>query len=145
MRFIIALALLVAFSGSGQSYDKTAVRAFCDAKWGSDFSMVKYCVDQQSAAGNELDELLASYPTDGRERRVLIRCTEKWNKDLEMIVYCAQGQYDALDEIASYAPSGVPVEVLSGIRERCSEKWGEDFEMVQYCTEDQTEAWRSLQ
>jgi hypothetical protein len=127
------------------AFDKSQARAHCDKKWGDDFEMVSYCLDNQVEAGNALDILMSQNPSGTKGGRVIAACNEKWSKDYEMIHYCATNQFDAVDWLDEYAPSDVPPAVRGTIVANCDEEWEEDYEMVKYCIENQTKAWRKLQ
>jgi hypothetical protein len=68
------------------------LRAFCDAKWGTDFSMVAYCQQQQREAverlnqGGPRDIPAAVFAT------IRSRCASKWRQDFTMRVYCEDQQ-----------------------------------------------------
>lgn len=56
---------------------------FCRDKWGKNFEMREYCMDNQRKARR----LLNGYPTD-----ILEFCKRKWHDNYEMIEYCAKNQ-----------------------------------------------------
>ena len=67
------------------------LRAFCDAKWGTDFSMVAYCQQQQREAVERLNQ---DGPRDipaAVFATIRSRCASKWRQDFTMRVYC-EGQ-----------------------------------------------------
>ena len=58
----------------------------CQAKWGTDYSMVKYCVDKQTKAKQELPK---------QSSIILNNCKAKWGTDYSMIKYCVDKQTKA--------------------------------------------------
>jgi endonuclease YncB( thermonuclease family) len=64
------------------------IQARCSRKWGTDYEMVKYCVDNQTDAQNALKGMDIPPEIDAH-------CTSKWGSDYEMVKYCVDNQIDA--------------------------------------------------
>ncbi|MCK5536071.1 MAG: hypothetical protein KAI79_04545 [Bacteroidales bacterium] len=59
----------------------------CEGKWGTDYRMVKYCVDKQTKAFREIDNV-----PNGIIKQ---QCEEKWGVDYRMVKYCVDKQTEA--------------------------------------------------
>ena len=55
----------------------------CGNKWGSNYEMVKYCIEKQRIAKRTIERIYAS---DSRTSG----CEDKWGNNYEMILYCIQ-------------------------------------------------------
>lgn len=71
-------------SYGGRSYSST-IKNDCEAKWGNDYRMIKYCVDKQQAAKRYIDN-------HANDREVLRMCEGKWGNDYRMVKYCYEKQ-----------------------------------------------------
>lgn len=76
------------------------IATFCQRKWGTDYSMQKYCQKKQTGS------LLALAPysdlPNGDERRNIVgRCVVKWTEgdisDWAMVEYCTKKQVGAFE------------------------------------------------
>lgn len=65
----------------------SSIRESCEKKWGNDYRMVKYCIENQTKAKNNI----SSYPYDN----IRINCEKKWGDDYRMIEYCIKKQTEA--------------------------------------------------
>ena len=136
--------LLSAVASLAFAYDDDAIVAQCDAEWGTDFSMVAFCREQQRSAGVEVDELRERAGAgDELIRTILNRCETEWGKDYSMIKFCVDQQSKSVRALEAI-PEDVPKDIAETIRSQCDEEWGTDFSMVSFCVEQQTKAWREL-
>ncbi len=67
------------------------IRSDCFNKWGDDYRMVEYCINQQNEAGAKLHRI----PNDSMKAN----CLSKWGSDYRMVVYCYEQQSGALQRI----------------------------------------------
>jgi len=75
--------------------DETAaamIRARCAAKWPDDYSMRKYCEDQQY----EALRALRARKMEGALSKIRAQCAKKWSEDYTMRDYCEKQQLEAL-------------------------------------------------
>lgn len=79
--------------GSEETKTKTpkSIRENCEKKWEDDYSMIKYCIDKQTQAKNDI----LSYPADN----IKINCEKKWEEDYSMVKYCIEKQTKAKNSI----------------------------------------------
>ncbi len=70
-----------------QSRHSSIIMANCKSKWGTDYSMIKYCVNKQTNAYNSI----AYLPNN----EIMRACRNKWNTDYSMIKYCINKQSNA--------------------------------------------------
>ncbi|MDF1854404.1 hypothetical protein [Pseudooceanicola sp.] len=141
---LISAASLFCAGTAAMAFDQKAINDKCDAKWGTDFRMVKYCREHQQEAGRKVDDLRARVVGNGTAEIVLRDCEKKWGTDYRMVAYCYEKQADALSELSN-SRSDIPKNVHDLISNNCSEKWGNNFRMVAYCIEKQTQAWKEIQ
>ncbi len=78
------IVLILIFIGSVSWAD---IMGDCQKKWGTDYSMVKYCVDKQTAAKRNVSSL--------PDNNIMKKCTEKWRADHTMVKYCYEKQAEA--------------------------------------------------
>jgi len=95
------------------------IQSSCEQKWGSDYSMVKYCIDKQEDAKRKVS---------ARSGAIRTRCEQKWGADYSMVEYCIDKQTTAKGKIDSMYRN-------SSRRQHCERKWGTDYSMVEYCIE----------
>jgi hypothetical protein len=70
-------------SSDTESSNERSAGEFCRDKWGKNFEMREYCMDNQRKARRQL----SGYPAD-----VLEFCKQKWRDNYQMIEYCARNQ-----------------------------------------------------
>ncbi|MEI4232489.1 hypothetical protein [Roseovarius sp. D22-M7] len=140
--FVTCTMLLI--PGAVFAYDDTAIIERCDAEWGTDYSMVQYCRDQQRSAGKTFDRLKSQADTDETVATILAQCEGEWHTDYAMVIYCFEQQSSALRSLSILAED-IPPSVHEQISSHCSNEWGNDFSMVAYCVEQQNNAWRGMQ
>lgn len=144
MRLAIFLLAVAGLATPALAYDEAAVRARCDAEWGNDFRMVKFCLNQQRAAGVAVDAFDAAAAPGSPDRTILDGCTVEWGTDYRMIRFCIDQQVAARGALTR-SDTGIPGDVADVIRRQCDAEWGNDFRMVKFCVDQQTSAWRALQ
>ena len=123
-----------------------SIKQFCKSKWNDDFRMLKYCMDQESAAKSWIDQNMDEKET--KDRQVLDRCRNKWATDFSMIKYCieqaAQGARD-INKIAANMKGKVELKtIISSCVEKWSDEFGPDYNMIAYCMKQQKEALDSI-
>ena len=144
VRNIVLAAALTVFPGVASAYDDNAIKAKCDAEWGTDFAMVNYCRDQQRTAGENYDRFKEQAADNATSATILAHCEGEWAADYSMVMHCSDQQVTALQTLSTI-PLDVPANIAEAIRGQCASDWGNDFSMVAYCVNQQTTAWRSLQ
>ena len=99
--FVTSLA-----SGAGAVDIEKSVKEDCSKKWKTNYKMVKYCIEQENKAMQELADLLKKYPEGTEEHNIIVRCFNKWNgtsaalgKTYGMTVYCSENQLDAYNSL----------------------------------------------
>lgn len=70
-------------SSDTESSNERSAGEFCRDKWGKNFEMREYCMDNQRKARRQLSR----YSPD-----VLEFCKRKWRDNYQMIEYCAKNQ-----------------------------------------------------
>lgn len=93
----------------------------CEAKWGTDYNMVKYCVDNQTESSSQLNRMSVS-------KEIQSRCEDKWGTDYNMVKYCVDNQTESKNQLRRMS-------ISPEIRSRCEAKWGTDYDMVKYCVD----------
>ena len=78
------IGLILVFMGSFSYAD---IIDKCQEKWGTNYKMIKYCVDKQNKAKRDI-----SYLADDD---IMRRCTDKWGTNYNMIRYCVDKQAKA--------------------------------------------------
>jgi hypothetical protein len=100
------------------------------AKWGGDYEMVNYTVQNQTQAYDWVVNL-TKYP------EIMARAKSKWQNDYEMVKYTYENQVEAYEW-------GLSQTAYPDIMVRAKQKWGGDYEMVKYEYENQVEAYKAL-
>ena len=107
----------------------------CSNKWGNNYRMVEYCVNQQQTALRNLNRRSINIPTE-----ISSRCSNKWGNNYRMVEHCVNEQQAALKNL-NRSSNNIPTEINS----HCSNKWGNNYRMVEYCVNQQQTALRNLQ
>lgn len=105
---------------------RSTIESDCNRKWGRDYEMVEYCINQQQEAKGNLVN---------HGGQILDDCRQKWGNDYEMVEYCSNQQRGAKRNLSRYSGQ---------ILEDCKRKWGRDYEMVDYCSKQQAGAKKRL-
>ena len=107
-RLFVLLAMVIFLTaggiGSVQAEPKTAqgIRDYCASEWPTNYTMQRYCIDEQGKACNEMVALYMSL-TEDEEKRIVNRCLLDWGyesgfEDLinwSMVAYCTKEQLKA--------------------------------------------------
>jgi len=99
-------------------------------KWGSDYEMVSYEIEQQTKAYDWIIKN-ASYAD------ILTRAKQKWADDYTMIKYEYSQQADAYEWINQQTAH-------PAIMAQAKQKWGNNYTMVEYEYKNQVKAYESL-
>lgn len=102
--------------------NQSTILSNCKGKWGTNYEMVEYCVEQQSQAKRNLSS---------HGGQILDDCRKKWGDNYEMVEYCSNQQNQAKRNLEQYS---------GHILNSCRKKWGRNYEMIEYCVEQQTAA-----
>lgn len=156
IRKTLALTLLVApifpaetlsetDSQIAKRFPRSAAQKHCDGKWGTDYSMVEYCMNQQVGDFITYQKKLDLSMRKGSDLIVgaLRNCEEKWPRDWSMTHYCADQQFEGYKAMFRWKDS-VSDDRWRTIGETCFTKWALDFSMVYYCIKKQDSARRRL-
>lgn len=141
---IRALALsLIATSAAAGDYSAGQVKAECAAKWGSQYDMVKYCIDKRQEGWSGFStykQRFGSHPIIGPS---LSHCEDKWGQQWDMVQFCTEKQFDGVETLNTVLDS-LPANIANEIGTNCAAKWNPQFDMVGYCAKKQSAAWRAL-
>lgn len=135
------IAALAASSAIAEDFPLEEQKQRCASEWSDDFSMQKYCLDEQRKAFAGLQEVIPNLNDD--LSRSYANCTSDWKDDFVMRLYCIGEQekaYDSLDK----AVAGLPDDVARTIINKCAKDWRDNYSMQEYCRNDQAEGWRAL-
>lgn len=137
-------ALLFSAQVSAAEYAASLVKAECSAKWGTQYDMVKYCIDKRHEGWVKFSAFKEKFGNTPLIEPSLGHCAEKWGQQWDMVQYCTEKQFEGLETISSTLES-LPVKIGEEIQSTCAAKWYPQFDMVAYCAEKQSNAWRALQ
>ena len=101
------------------------------AKWGNDYQMVNYELDNQTEAYDWVVK-------QTKYHEIMERAKSEWQNDYEMVKYTYENQVEAYEWIMRQT-------AYPDIMERAKQDWGEDYEMVKYEYENQVKAYKALQ
>ena len=135
------IAVLAASAVIAEDFPLEAQKQRCAADWSDDFSMQKYCLDEQREAFASLQKIIPNLNDD--LSRSYAKCTSDWSDDFSTRLYCIEeqeGAYDSLNE----AVAGLPDDVASTIINKCAKDWRDDYSMQKYCRDEQAVGWRAL-
>ena len=141
-----ALALALACTAASaqtlpDDFDPDVARANCEADWQEDFSMVRYCLRQQTAAAESVARKLPGLDDTMRGRYAA--CARSWGADFTMRDYCLDNQIAARAALPATL-SRVPETIAASIETTCRGQWGDDFEMLDYCARQLATDWQAL-
>ena len=135
------IAALAASSAIAEDFPLEEQKQRCASEWSDDFSMQKFCLDEQSKAFGNLQAVIPNLNDD--LSRSYTNCTEEWRDDFSMRLFCIEEQqraYDSLDETTAGLPDDVAITIIN----KCAEDWRDDYSMQEFCRDDQAEGWRAL-
>jgi hypothetical protein len=106
------------------------IKANAIAKWGDDYSMVKYEINKQTEAYDWVAKQ-TKYP------QIVDKAKQKWGTDYSMVKYEYEKQTEAYEWIIQQT-------AYPQIMEKAKQKWGTDYSMVKYEYEKQVKSYKSL-
>ena len=93
---VLAIAgALVASSAIAEDFPLEAQKQRCASEWSDDFSMQKFCLDEQSKAFGNLQAVIPSLNND--LLRSYTNCMADWRDDFSMRLFCIEEQQRAYD------------------------------------------------
>lgn len=113
---VVVILLLIASTAAADIWRD------CKSRWGSNQSMVDYCVKTQKEAYSAVK---SSRGIDGDIKN---SCRDRWGTNYEMVKYCMDNQSSAQRDLKAISTS-------SNIENECRTRWGTNYEMVKYCIE----------
>ncbi len=149
MRLLAIIAPLAVLANVAQSqspnrsYDADSVTAECNSEWGTDFQMVKYCIDQRAAGHVEYVEIVSRVSSSEELTKAMGNCENEWGHQWDMVAYCGNQQLQGYAQV-SQLMNELPADLANTIVGGCLIDWGVDFSMVSYCAKNQYAAWQSL-
>jgi hypothetical protein len=126
------------------TYNSAASKAHCSSEWGTDYSMVKYCIDKIEKGFRKYQAIETAAVGRKVFHGAMRKCKSEWGEQWDMVAYCAQKQLDGIGEI-SIISEELPEPQSSEIMYRCWNEWPDDFAMKAYCMRNQAAAWRAMQ
>ena len=141
MRPALFAGLLAFLAAPAAAFDEDQTKAACAADWPGDFQMQAYCVRQQRAGHEELQDSLAVIPPELGP--AVQRCEAEWGSDWQMQAYCLAQQQTGFAELPNVLAT-VPAEVAAVIGPGCAADWPDDYQMQTYCAERQATGWKAL-
>ncbi|MEQ3669438.1 hypothetical protein [Pseudophaeobacter sp.] len=145
LRFVALAAFILPLSVSAEIrkpiYDAPSVKAECTQKWGSQFDMIKYCMDERQKGFSYFEKVTEIFgdffsPT-------LNHCADKWGHQWDMIAYCTETNLNAM-KTSEDKTAGLPKNTADLITVRCHQKWDPQWDMIAYCMEQQATAWKAI-
>ncbi|KGG12707.1 MULTISPECIES: hypothetical protein [Prochlorococcus] len=70
------------------------IRSNCFKEWGDDYSMVEFCIEEQTKARNNV------YRSPGNN--IKNNCLNEWGDDYSMVEFCIEEQSGALKRLQGY-------------------------------------------
>jgi hypothetical protein len=93
----------VASTSSGSRNYTAEIRAYCDADWAPDYSMVEHCITQQGEGADLVSRLIGRIRSGSKEETIMIKCGNEWlytaKPDFTMVAYCYNQSKEALDRL----------------------------------------------
>ncbi len=74
-------------SPTPKSRHSSIIMSSCKKKWGTNYNMIKYCVDNQTESYNSISNL--------PDNEIMSRCRSKWGTNYNMIKYCVDNQTES--------------------------------------------------
>ena len=104
----------------------------CRGEWGTNYRMVKYCINEQTKARNNINPYNNN---SGVERN----CRDQWGTNYRMVKYCINEQTKARNSI-----NESNTDADAQIEGYCRGTWDTNYRMVKYCINDLTSTKDSL-
>ena len=70
------------------------IRSNCFDEWGDDYSMVEWCIDNQTNAQNNVYR--------SPNNNIKENCFREWGDDYSMVEWCIENQTAALERLGGY-------------------------------------------
>jgi len=126
------------------TYNETAAKDRCEKNWGTDFTMVEFCLNEDKSAFFQF----AARGEDLTDRSRLFYepfnfCRREWGLDWSMVEFCAGEQVAAWDALQITIQS-IPEDIGRSIQFRCAADWDPNITMIDFCAEEQAKSWRAL-
>ena len=126
------------------TYNADVAKARCERDWASDFTMVKFCLDQDRSAFAEF--ITRSEALNDRSNlfhEPFVKCQSDWQPDWMMVEFCAGQQVKSWRELQDTIQS-LPDDIGRRIQFGCAADWDPDIQMMAFCASQQAESWRAL-
>ncbi|MFW8636695.1 hypothetical protein [Cribrihabitans pelagius] len=144
MKNAILLALLLsATSAAAEDYSPDQVKAECSAKWGSQYDMVKFCINKRQEGWTGYTAIEKSLGGNANFAPSLRHCERKWDQQWDMVLFCARKQMEGMGALVDILDT-LPAEIGREVAGTCIPKWEPQFDMIAFCAEKQSSAWRAL-
>lgn len=143
-KHIIAFAIMgAAASAHAQeiALDADAIKTACSAEWGTEFEMVKFCMDERASAFQKYSKILES--ANDAIRPSLTHCQNNWGEEWDMVLFCANEQATSMAGLPGTV-AGLPDEIGTQILQSCTVEWGVEFDMVSFCATERANGWRAI-
>lgn len=141
----VSLVAIIAYPASAAEYDEATVKAECSKKWGTEYDMVKYCIDQRADGFTKFVEIKNLIPHEQKSffQPTIAHCERKWRQEWDMTAYCLQENVSAMANIPTIlAPT--PDDIGSQIFRECAAKWDAQLDMIAYCAEQRVDGWVAI-
>lgn len=127
------------------NYDGDIVQAECSAEWGTEYDMVKFCMDQRRDGFAVYQLTIAGLSASLRESfsATALLCEREWQQEWDMTEHCMRENMQAAASIPNII-ANLPEDVGTGIVRGCMGEWGDELTMVAYCMTQRAEGWRAI-
>lgn len=105
-KILLVAIVAVAFLTQAQAAEhEDNIKQHCTQKWGTDYSMIEYCMDRQLQAAQVRVNLYHDEIREDPDRvMMMMACLEKWSwpqgdHDWEMVNYCYEQQSEAYQRL----------------------------------------------
>lgn len=144
MKKVALFALILsATAATAGGYSPNQVKAECSAKWGSQYDMVKFCIDRRHEGWTGYTSIKEALGGNDNFAPSLMHCEGKWDHQWDMVLFCARKQMEGMGTLVDILEA-LPKEIGQEIAGTCFPKWEPQFDMIAYCAEKQSNAWRAL-
>ncbi|MBQ4824391.1 hypothetical protein J4729_07485 [Leisingera sp. HS039] len=144
-KYILAAAVLInsAVNTSAADYSQAQVKAECSTKWGSQYDMVKYCIDRRKEGWTGYTSVKETLGGNQNFAPSLLHCEGKWEQQWDMVLFCARKQMEGMGTLVDILET-LPAEIGREVAGTCIPKWEPQFDMIAFCAEKQSSAWRAI-
>ncbi len=91
-KFVFAFVFLITFLYAIFPASADSIRERCKGEWGTNYEMLKYCIDGQEKAKSNVESRSVS-------DEIMRHCKGEWGTNYEMLKYCIDGQEKAKREL----------------------------------------------